>query len=269
MVTSQSDDDKVARGVQSIEVGLVLLSILAKHRTPQMLKTLAAEADMPPSKAHRYLASFIRTGLVRQVGTRYLLGLGALQLGLAVMGTMDVVGIALDKLQAIRDDIGETVGLVVWTPSGPTYVRVIESDRTVSVNSRAGSVLPLLHSASGHLFLAYLPESQTDRLVEVELEALTKTDHKMTPQRIEKIRKQTRQYGMGCVRGDYFPGIGALSAPIFDYAGDLVATITALGPIDALDLRYEGTLARQLKAHALTISEELGYGVDTKLQTAT
>jgi len=261
---SESDDDKIVRGVQSIEVGLILLSILAKHRTPQMLKSLAAEADMPPSKAHRYLVSFIRAGLVQQIGTRYLLGLGALQLGLAVMGTMDVVGIALERLQTIRDDVGETVGLVVWTPQGPTYVRVIESNRTVSVNSRSGSVLSLLHSASGSVFVTYLPESKTSQLIEGELAASVKRGKPISPAHLEKIRKQTRQYGLGRVRGDYFPGIGALSAPIFDYSGELVAAITALGPQEALDLRYDGDLARQLKSHALKISEELGYEVEGK-----
>ena len=263
MIKSPKEEEKVARGIQSVEIGLALLYVLAKHRTPQMLKSLAAEAEMPPSKAHRYLASFIRAGLVRQVGNQYLLGLGALQLGLSAMGAMDVVGLALNRLQNIRDDVGETVGLVVWAQHGPTYVRVIESDRTVSVNSRAGSVLPLLDSASGHLFLAYLPESQTRELVKSELAAISAHPEKGADKHrdVDNIRTQTRRHGLGRVDGHYFPGIAALSAPIFNYADELAATITVLGPQDVLDIHPEGELARKLKSHVQIISKELGYGI--------
>ena len=51
-------------GIDSIETGMRLLTALAARRTPQMLKTLAADADMPPAKAHRYMVSFVRAGYV-------------------------------------------------------------------------------------------------------------------------------------------------------------------------------------------------------------
>lgn len=64
------------RGIQSIEVGGQLLIALAHHGRPLALKDLAREAGMPPAKAHPYLVSFIKLGLVEQEagGGRYGLG---------------------------------------------------------------------------------------------------------------------------------------------------------------------------------------------------
>ena len=54
------------KGIQSLEHGARLLEALVKSRKAMPLKTLAAMAGMSASMAHRYLTSFIRTGLVEQ-----------------------------------------------------------------------------------------------------------------------------------------------------------------------------------------------------------
>jgi len=59
-------DTKGPRGIQSIEVGGQLLLALAHHGRPMALKDLAREAGMTPAKAHPYLVSFIKLGLVEQ-----------------------------------------------------------------------------------------------------------------------------------------------------------------------------------------------------------
>lgn len=72
-------------GVQSLEVGMSILRAMATGRRSMMLKEIAEAAGMPPSKAHRYLVSLIRSGLVEQdrLTSRYDLGPFALNLGLA------------------------------------------------------------------------------------------------------------------------------------------------------------------------------------------
>lgn len=64
------------RSIQSIEVGFELVRALEVANTPLSLKDLAGTAGMPASKAHLYLVSFKRGGLVTQEpeSGRYLLG---------------------------------------------------------------------------------------------------------------------------------------------------------------------------------------------------
>ena len=52
------------RGIQSVEVGGQLLRALAHHGRPLALKDLARDAGMSPAKAHPYLVSFGKIGLV-------------------------------------------------------------------------------------------------------------------------------------------------------------------------------------------------------------
>ncbi|WP_133062159.1 IclR family transcriptional regulator [Paraburkholderia hospita] len=250
--------------MQAIETGLGLLLTLAQLRGPQSLKNISEAAGMPPSKAHRYLASFARFGLVQQQdgAGHYRLGFGALQLGLAALNGLDYIKLASDSLPELRDTVDETVGLVVWGTAGPTFVRVEESNHRVSVNSRAGSVLPLA-SAAGQVFLAYLPTHITDPLVKQELNSpdrLSPSQGMLTSQRqLEELSARTRKYRLGRVEGDYFPGINALSAPVFNHDGLVVCVLTILGPEASLDVSWGGSPAKALLAHSGRLSAALGY----------
>ena len=108
----EDDDDPTGRGragVQSVEVAARLLDVLAAASGALTLKDLAAKAQMSASKAHRYLVSLARTGLVEQDATgRYDLGIRALSVGLAALGRIDAVRIATDELERLSDDAGAT-----------------------------------------------------------------------------------------------------------------------------------------------------------------
>src|ERR1700733_16306068 len=87
---------KSQQGVQSIEVGGRILQALARAPRPQMLRDLAAAAGMPAAKAHRYLVSFARMGLVEQQADTGLYDLGsfALELGLGALARLEPVTLA-------------------------------------------------------------------------------------------------------------------------------------------------------------------------------
>lgn len=59
-------EEKQRLGIQSIEVGFRLLDVLTNEPRAMMLRDLAQRAGMTPAKAHRYLVSFLRLGVVAQ-----------------------------------------------------------------------------------------------------------------------------------------------------------------------------------------------------------
>ena len=75
--------DEGRRGIKSVEVAGQILDHLARAQTPVALRELAAAGRMSPGKVHRYLASFVASGLARQdPDTRqYALGPLAMRLG--------------------------------------------------------------------------------------------------------------------------------------------------------------------------------------------
>ena len=61
---SDSRQGEGKHGVQSLEIGMGILRAMVNGQRSMMLKDIAAAAEMPASKAHRYLVSLIRAGLV-------------------------------------------------------------------------------------------------------------------------------------------------------------------------------------------------------------
>lgn len=247
------------QGVQSIEVGGRLLECLAMAKGPMMLKELAQAADMPAPQAHRYLVSFMRMGLVEQhSGTGlYDLGAFALQLGLSALGRIEPVNIATPYLAELSREVQQTVALAVWANHGATMVRWVSTDTPVAATLRLGSVMPLTRSATGGVFLAYLPRPATSRLVRQELaenarNQFTPTTVAEVDESIERIRR--RGYGYA----DFIPGVEGASAPVFDHSGGVVLALTALGYNKPFQAKSQQIVAA-LKRTALTISQRLGY----------
>src|SRR3990167_8804704 len=150
--TEPNDDDEPLRaGIQSVEVGFELLNALSNAPGSLMLRDLAAAAGMSAAKAHRYLVSFQRMGLVMQdpVSTRYDLGPAALRLGLASLSRIDAVKLARERLPQLLADTGHTLAIAVWGNQGQTMVHWLEAPQTGPVTLRLGDVMPLLTSATG------------------------------------------------------------------------------------------------------------------------
>ena len=250
---------KSQQGISSIEVGARLLQALAAASRPQMLRDLAGAAQMPAAKAHRYLVSFMRMGLVEQQHETGLYDLGhfALQLGLSAIARLEPVSLAAPALAELREEIGQTVALAVWANHGATIVRWLGADTPVSASLRVGAVMPLTRSATGQVFLSFLPNETTAALVKKELAdqaRLGLSPH--TREEVDQISMQTRRRGFARAN-DFIPGIAGIAAPVFDQSGALALGLVALGysrPFEASMDSIAGATVRKAQA----LSRRLG-----------
>src|SRR3546814_17377550 len=103
------------RSIQSVEVGFPLLAALVDAGKPLTLRDLAGAAGMTSAKAHPYLVSFIRVGLVQQdaVTGQYELGPFALQMGLVSLQRLDPVRVAMPEIATLPSSIGHNLGIAV------------------------------------------------------------------------------------------------------------------------------------------------------------
>lgn len=265
MTDPDADDSKTRAGIQSIEVGFRLLQALAASPRAMMLRDLAAAADMPPAKAHRYLVSFQRLGAVTQdaVSGRYDLGPFALQLGLAGLNRLDPLRKARPLLSALRDELDHTAGIAVWGNQGPTIVHWEESSHPVTVSLRLGDVMPMLNSATGRLYGAYLPRRQTQPMIDRELSlrrtAPSSTSSPSSLTEYDAICADVRAHGAARTLGGVLPGINAISVPVFDASGHLALALIVLGAESVFDAKWGGAIDRRVRDIAQRISSELGY----------
>ena len=256
------EDDRA--GIQSVEVGFALLDVLSRASGALMLKDLAAEAGMSAAKAHRYLVSFQRLQLVIQDGRsgRYDLGPAALQLGLASLSRLDAVRLARERVPQLLEQLGHTVALAVWGNRGPTLVHWEEAPLNVTANLRLGDVMPLLSSATGRCFAAYLPREKTQPLIAEELARAPKrktADLPLTSTEADALFAAVREHGCARVVDSLLPGISAFCAPVFDSSRHLVMGITTLGASATFDAQWQGRIHTVLQAAAQQLSSDLGY----------
>jgi len=270
-MSEDSERAAAQRGIQSIEVGGQLLRALVHSGRPMALKDLAREAEMTPAKAHPYMVSFGRLGLIEQdrASGHYLLGPLALQLGLIAMAQASPVQVAAPVIEELAQRTGQTLALAVWGDRGATIVRIAESPAAVHVAMRHGTVFSLAGTASGRLFGAYLDESVVRATLEAErrrapepgalseagMPALALPTWEAFAAQLEEVRR----HGVSRSEGEIVPGVSAMAAPVFDARGAVVLALTAIAPAAVLDTRWDGATARALKTAAQEISQRLGW----------
>lgn len=213
------------RGIQSVEIGLRVLKGLARLGEAAPLGVIAQTCDMPPPQVHRYLQSLIAEGMVQQlVGSgRYDLGPAALSLGLATLARVDAFQIADAAIGDFSRRTGLTVQIAALGPLGPTIVRWIMGRPPVMTSFTVGTVLPLLTSATGQVFLAFMPEAETAVLLSREV-----GEDDAGPEKVAAIRQTVRAQRSAHVRGNMVPGLRATAYPIFDLQGRVALTATVL-----------------------------------------
>jgi len=261
---SRSADRGDRRGIQSIEVGGMLLQALVRHGTPMMLRDLAREAGMPPAKAHPYLVSFGKLGLIEQDPStgRYGLGPFSLQMGLAALHGLDPLKAALAEVPKLADDIQLNVAVAVWGNLGPTVVHIEECSMQIHINMRPGTVMtPLLLSATGRCFAAFLPERVVRPIIDAELARFAAAPLPALPANrddVDEILDEVRKHRMARALGNPIPGINAFSAPVFNHSGGIALALTAMGPSGTFDTEWEGATASRVRACADSIARRLG-----------
>jgi DNA-binding IclR family transcriptional regulator len=261
------EGDKERAGIQSVEVGFALLDVLAQATGPLMLRDLASAAGMSAAKAHRYLVSFQRLHLVVQdANTRYELGPATLRLGLATLSRLDAVKMARERLPTLMDQTGHTLALAVWGNRGPTLVHWQETPLAMPVSLRLGDVMPLLSSATGRCFAAFIGHGgaadKARPMLDAELalaRKLGRSDLPSNPAQVQALLIETRAQGLGRVVNVLLPGISGLCAPVFDADGHLALGVVSLGSSATFDADWQGPIAQALRAFSQQLSADLGW----------
>lgn len=216
-------DQSSRRGVQSVDVGGRLLTELCEFKYPVRLKELAAAADMAAAKAHRYITSLVRIGLAEQDERTGLYSLGplALRLGLVAIERNDIVGKSGMVLRKLCAEVQTSGHVAIWGERGPVLIRNEHGGPPVISSMGIGAVMPLVRSATGRVFLCFMPRNSTRSIVEQEL-ALTE----ITESDVDLIVEETQARGFARVAGSVVLGLEAISFPVYNFDGTLACSLS-------------------------------------------
>jgi DNA-binding IclR family transcriptional regulator len=235
MATPKTGIEK-SNGIQALDAALRVLAEMGRVKGPATLSDIARACDMPPSKVHRYLASFQQAGLVEQTerSGRYDLGRGAALLGLSAIARHDFVNRASDGLPDLSAETGMSALLSVLGNEGATVIRWERAASPAVTSIGLGTTLPLLKSATGRVLLAWAPRAPLQSLLETEIRLAQRNpnmfpDITPTTQGIDALNAETRAKGYSFVDGRFIPGLVAIAAPILDWQNEVQAVVTLVG----------------------------------------
>lgn len=257
-----ADTEQSRRRVQSIEVGFRVLRVLRMAEGPLPLREIAARASMPPSKVHLYLVSFVRENMAYQdvQNGHYGLGSFAIQLGLAAIRQLDVVGLAAETLTELRDKTDCAIYLSLWGDRGPCIVAKADGTLQGAFLIRLGYILPVTTTATGLVFLAHLPQVEAERALAAQAayDAGRVHTHAPTREELAESAEKIRKDGFSSTAGMLNRNFAAIAAPIFDHSGKIAATITLLGPTDFMTKARLKEFGKMLMASTQAVSERMG-----------
>jgi DNA-binding IclR family transcriptional regulator len=222
------EDEK--RTVRAVERALDVLLCFTSG-SEWGLTDIAQRVGLHKSTVHRLLATLEEKGFVArdEATDKYRLGLRILELSAHLTRSDDPAVVLLGEMERLRDQLGETVSLYVRDRKDRVRIQAVQSEQAIRRVAPVGARLPLFVGASSKVLLAFAePEVR---------EALLSDPVWPASIDVEAYRKQLAEIAEAGYATSYEEreaGAAAISAPIFNRSGKLVAALSVSGPSNRL-----------------------------------
>jgi IclR family transcriptional regulator, acetate operon repressor len=213
-------------------VNNALLLLLLFREQPRVRLTDACKyLGVAHSTAHRLLAMLAHHGFVQQepVTRAYIAGPALVEVGLAVVGSLNVREQARPMMEELAAETGETVHLGVLEGDQVRYVDAVESERALRVVARTGTLVPAHCTSLGKALLAQLTDQQVAALYPTSAEPFAaQTERSITTQaKLMKEVSRTRARGYAVNTGETEDDVGSVAVAFRDFAGRPAAIAVA------------------------------------------
>lgn len=245
------------QGAQSFSRSIGVLQMIADASSPMTRAELLQHCGLTRPTLYRIIASLEAEGLIEAAGdNRYGLGGRLVSLARTALAQTDVRRLAEPVLADLRDATGETVHLAVRSGDELVYIDKMESREAVRMASTIGTRVPFHSSSVGKAFLAAMPVSEADELID-RLEMLPITSHTNTDRSgLRTTVQRARQQGY--IRDDQENELSIIcfGAPIYRAPNQPAASVSVSVPLYRLgdETRYSDPLCEAVQE----ISRKLG-----------
>ncbi|MGN4073931.1 IclR family transcriptional regulator [Burkholderia gladioli] len=250
--------------VPGLERGLRILAEFSAREPVLGAPELSKRIGIPRTTTFRLLQTLEALGFLERVqGEKsFRLGVGVLRLGFEYLSSLELTDLGAPVLERLRDATGLTTHLLIRDLQDVVFVAKSQSHATLfgSVKVHVGTRLPAHATVHGHVLMGDLTRDAMRQLyVGGKLERFT--EH--TPGGIDELYERVRQYaraGYAISEGAFESGISAVTAPVRDHSGAIVAAITATVPRSEIgDAAEKERLVEQVCGAAVDLSSRLNY----------
>ena len=238
----------------AIRRAFLIFEILFNADEPLNIAEISERCNLPKTTIFRLLNTLLECGAItKDNDNNYSLGLLFALYGEKVKSETDIISIAKPLLTSLRNEIQETVNLgVLFDKKFVVNVFSLPGEAFI-LTSRTLPVAPLHCSAMGKLFLCDMPlqdvkayfssgyVKRTSKTIVTYEEFLS--EKKLISTEKVSFDNEEYEYGLQCV-----------AAPIYDYTGRIIASISITGPMTRLISKDIDHIVDRIKKTAEQIS---------------
>ena len=233
----------------AVEKAVQVLNVLAE-RGEATLAEITREVGHGKTAVLRILNALGRQGLVKQDRSSgaYSLSWRVLVLAHSLASKAEIRSSALPYMHELRDLTNETVTLNGRVEFERVCIEVVEGLHELRWRTEVGSLAPFYAGSTGKMFLATLPPDELEQFFDTVEFRDVPSGRKTSSTRLRKEIAEIRGKGICYDHDTRIPGVGGLSAPIFDRSGAAVAVLTIGGPTARLESADLGLWSDRLRA---------------------
>lgn len=219
-----------SRPVRSVARALDVLEVLTAQEEVGLVE-LSSVLELPPSSAHRLLATLARQGWVAQNpdSARYLLSHGVVALAARVHERTALLrSAARPYLDRARKVSGVAANLVVLHGSHVVYLDQVDAPNARTITG-AGHSVPAHTSGAGKVLMAQLADDHLPILGSPEPYERRTGRTITTAAALRRELAAIRRRGFAIDDEEHAVGVACVAAPVFDPAGAALAAISVSG----------------------------------------
>ena len=247
--------------VRSLVRALSLLNRIAEAPEGGMsLTELAQQAGLPSSTAHRLLTTLEQERYVRfdNESRLWSVGVQAFMTGCTFTKTRSLVALARPHMRALMEECGETVNLAIEDDGMAVYLAQVECRQMMRAFARPGSRVPLHCSAGGKTILMSCSDKALSRILHRHGMPRLTVKTIITPALLRADLERVRAAGHALDDEEHAIGLRCLAAPIYNENGEVIAAVSASGPMARMTDERLASVAALVAGAARSISQDIG-----------
>jgi IclR family KDG regulon transcriptional repressor len=260
MKETRMTKDPNGYNVRAVERALQILECFDDEHPEMGVSEIAQAVDLHKATTHRIVTTLLNFGYLERAvdGQKYRLGLCLTELGYKAIRRMDLRREALWHMNQLSQKWGEACDLSIFDRGEVFYIEMIPGNHALTIAAEVGQRLPAHCTASGKLFLAYLPAQDLEDILRKPLQTYTRK----TISSVGDLRQQLdliRQQGYAFDDEEFETGIRAVACPIFGRLGKVIAAISIPSPASRMKLERVSEIAGALAEAAKAVSRRMGW----------
>ena len=259
-MSTQQPDTKSPPTIQSVEKALRVFEYVCYAQKAVRVVDLSKALDINKATVFRMLRTFVETGYMEQDPDtdRYRPTMKILALGNNVMNKMEIRALAADIIKELSEVSGESVHLSVNDSNQAVIIDKVEARTGNKVSFHIGRRSNLYSTGTGKVLLAFMPlNAVEDYLASHPLTAITPMTI-VDPMVLKRQLNEIHETGYSVDRQENNTGISCVAAPIRDYSGEVVASVSLTGPSSRIEHDIP-RFSKLILEYSARLSSRLGY----------